>query len=283
MPPRSYPTARQQRLGAELRKLREQAGMTGSDAAAFLGGERAQISHIESGRYGVSGERVRRLATHYSANDKKLVEALVAMAEERGKGWWAEYRGVLAPSFLDLAELEHHATFLRTVHMLHMPGLLQSEQYARALFSGGITELSPSELDARVEHRLRRRAILERPAPPKLDVVIHESALRLRYAARKVMRGQLDLLLEASEWPAVDIHVIPFDVDELTGSAQPMLYAGGTVPQLDTVQIDAAYGSGFLDVEAQLDNYRVLFRLLSQVALGAEESRRFIHSIAREM
>ncbi|MCZ4126001.1 helix-turn-helix domain-containing protein [Streptomyces sp. H39-S7] len=283
MPPRSHPTARQQRLGAELRKLREHAGVTGSDAAAFLGGERAQISHIESGRYGVSGERVRRMATFYSANDKKLVEALVAMAEERGKGWWAEYRGVLAPSFLDLAELEHHATFLRTVHMLHMPGLLQSEQYARALFSGGITELSPSELDARVEHRLRRRAILERPAPPKLDVIIHEGALRLRYAARKVMRAQLDLLLEASEWPAVAIHVIPFDVDELTPSTQSMFYAGGTVPQLDTVQIDAAFGSGFLDAEAQLEKYRVLFHLLSQVALGAEESRRSIHSIAREM
>jgi transcriptional regulator with XRE-family HTH domain len=88
MPPRSYPTARQARLGAELRKLRERAGMSGSQVAAFLGGERAQISHLESGRYGVSAERVRRLASYYSASDKKLINALAAMADERGKGWW---------------------------------------------------------------------------------------------------------------------------------------------------------------------------------------------------
>ncbi|MFJ1890223.1 helix-turn-helix domain-containing protein [Streptomyces sp. NPDC088170] len=86
MPPRSYPTARQRRLGAELRKLRERAGMSGSEAAAYLGGERAQISHIESGRYGVSSERVRRLAAHYSASDKHLVDALAEMADERTRG-----------------------------------------------------------------------------------------------------------------------------------------------------------------------------------------------------
>ncbi|MFG2622939.1 helix-turn-helix domain-containing protein [Streptomyces sp. NPDC048507] len=282
MPPRSYPTARQRRLGAELRKLREKAGMNGATAAAYLGGERAQISHIESGRYGVSDERVRRLAAHYSATDKHLVDALAGMAEERGKGWWDEYRGRLSPGFLDVAELEFHATHIRVIQMLHVPGQLQTESYARSLIRSGMSDLPASEVNTRVEHRTRRRTIFDRPRPTPFEAFIHEAALRMRYCDADVMREQLAFLDEVSHWPSVTVRIIPFD-RQITGSVHSMLYAGGAIPALDTVQVDSAFDGGFLDAEAQLAKYRGLLESIESIALGPEESREHIHRIAQEV
>ncbi|MER7049865.1 helix-turn-helix domain-containing protein [Streptomyces jumonjinensis] len=281
MPPRSYPTARQRRLGAELRKLRERAGMSGSTAAAFLGGERAQISHIESGRYGVSAERVRRLAAHYSATDKHLVDALASMAEERTKGWWEAYRGVLSPGFLDLAELEHHATSLRQIEMLHIPGLLQIREYARELMLGGIAALPPAEAGPRVEHRMARRGVFDRPVPMEYEALVHEAALRMRYCAGGVVREQLDFMHEVSQWPSVTLRIIPFEA-QITGSVHSAMYVGATIPQLDTVQLDSAFGSGFLDAEAQLARYRLLFDSVRAAALDPDASRAVLRRIARE-
>ncbi|MFI1017897.1 helix-turn-helix domain-containing protein [Streptomyces sp. NPDC020965] len=282
MPPRSYPTARQKRLGAELRRLRERAGMSGSTAAAFLGGERAQISHIESGRYGVSAERVRRLAAHYSAGDRHLVDALAGMAEERTKGWWEEFRGVLSPGFLDLAELEHHATFMRRIQMLLVPGLFQTREYARELILGGISDLPAAELAARVDHRMARRRVFDRPAPPEFEALVHEGALRMRYCTSETMRGQLEFLDEVSRWPSVTVRIIPFD-SQITSSAHSMLYAGASIPQLDTVQLDSAFDGGFLDAEAQLTRSRVMLDSVRSIALDPDQSRTFIRRVAREL
>ncbi|MFE3770378.1 helix-turn-helix domain-containing protein [Streptomyces sp. NPDC059122] len=281
MPPRSYPTARQKRLGAELRKLRERAGMSGTEAAAFLGGERAQISHIESARYGVSAERVRRLAAHYSATDKHLVDALADMAEERSKGWWEDYRGILSPGFLDVAELEHHAQYVRAIQMLYIPGTFQTEAYARELIRGGVTELPTSEVNTRVEHRIRRRKIFDRPAPTPFDAFIHEAALRMRYCTADTMRDQLEFLVEASHWPSVKVRVIPFTA-QVTSSVHSMMYAGAIIPALDTVQLDSAFDSGFLDAEAQLSRYRALLDSVDSISLNANESRKYIQRIAQE-
>ncbi|MDX3853247.1 helix-turn-helix transcriptional regulator [Streptomyces sp. AK02-01A] len=282
MPPRAYPTARQKRLGTELRKLRERAGMSGSEVAAFLGGERAQVSHLESGRYGVSAERVRRIAAHCSATNKHLVDALASMAEERGKGWWEDYRGILSPGFLDLAELEHHAAYLRTVRMLVVPGLLQTEAYARELIASGVSNVPASEINVRVEHRMRRREIFDRPNPPKFEAIIHEAALRMRYGPAEVVRAQLEFLCEVALWPSITIRVVPFDA-QITGSVHSMLYAGASLPELDTVQIDSAFDGGFLDAEAQLARYRALLDSVEAISLDADESSKFIQHIAQEM
>ncbi|MCX5078925.1 helix-turn-helix domain-containing protein [Streptomyces sp. NBC_00424] len=282
MPPRSYPSARQKRLGTELRRLRERAGMSGAVAAAFLGGERAQISHIESGRYGVSEERVRRLAAHYAATDKHLVDALAGMAEERSKGWWDDYRGVLSPGFLDVAELEFWAKDLRDIQMLHITGPLQTEAYARGLIRSGVSDLPTGEVANRVEHRMRRRIIFDRPSPTPFKAFIHEAALRMRYCDAETMVEQLDFLCEASKWPSVTVRIIPFN-RQITGSVHSVLYAGAEIPALDTVQIDSAFDSGFLDAEAQLARYRKLFTSVEAISLDPEESRKFIHRIAQEM
>jgi transcriptional regulator with XRE-family HTH domain len=283
MPRRQQPTARQERLGAELRKLREAAGLKGRDAAALLGTDSAQISQIEAGTAGVSEERVRRLAAHYSCADEGLIDALAAMAADRTRGWWEEYRGHLPTPFLDLPELEYYATYRWDVDFLHVPGLLQTEEYARALFTYVNPEFPECEIERWVEHRMKRRVIIERPHPIPYETVIHEAALRIRVSDRFAARAQLTRVLELSEADHVTVRVIPFDRDGFGGAGSAMVYAGGPVPKLDTVVRDSPNGPVFVDAEAQLNRYRTLFRRVEAVSLEPERSRDFIHRLAKEL
>ncbi|MDT0268129.1 helix-turn-helix transcriptional regulator [Streptomyces sp. DSM 44915] len=284
MPPRENPTARQARLGAELRKLRVAAGRTARETAAMLGTDQGKISHIESGRIGVSEERIRRLADFYACTDESLLEALCVIAREhRGQFWWDEYRGTLASQYLAVAELEHHAVAMRSLQTVTVPGLLQTEEYARALFRGGLPAPTDDQVDARVRHRMRRKAVLEREDPPLLSVFLHEAALHMRFGGRGVARRQLESLIETSELPQVTLRVIPFTNEDFYEVTQPVLYVHGVVPQLDTVLIDGPTGSGLLGADDELAHYRVFFGHANDRSLDQEESRQLIHHIARTL
>ncbi|MEU6813202.1 helix-turn-helix transcriptional regulator [Streptomyces sp. NPDC046831] len=280
---RQEPTARQERLGAELRKLREAAGLKAREAAALLGTDSAQMSQMESGYAGVSGERVRRLASHYSCTDQELVNALVAMATDRTRGWWEEYRGLLPNSFLDLSELEHHAGYRWDVDFLHVPGLLQTEAYARALFASRVPQLPPQELELRVRHRMQRRTIIENAPLVPYVAVVHEAALRMRVGGRATSRGQLARLLELSEADHITVRVVPFDLESFSDIGSAMVYAGGAVPKFDTVVRDGPHGTVFIDSEAQLIVFRTLFRRVEAVSLDPKRTRDFIHRLAKEV
>ncbi|MEV1022295.1 helix-turn-helix transcriptional regulator [Streptomyces sp. NPDC050264] len=283
MATRRNPTARQIRLGTELRRLREAAGLKAREAATLLGADSVQMSQIESGASGVSEERVRRMAANYACGDPALIDALVSLATDRTRGWWEEYLGILPPAFLDLTELDHHATFRRDVEFIHVPGLLQTEDYARALFSYMVPELPKSELEPRVEHRMRRRTILDRDNPTAYEAVIHEAALRIRVSGREAARSQLARILDASTAEHVTVRVIPFDLDNFAGASSAMMYAGGAVPRLDTVLRDAPHGSAFLDSEAQLARFRTLFHKVGAAALDPKRSRDLIHQVIQEL
>ncbi|MCT7352077.1 helix-turn-helix transcriptional regulator [Streptomyces sp. 15-116A] len=283
MPRRQQATARQARLGAELRKLREAAGLKGREAAALLGTDSAQMSQIEAGVAGVSQTRVRQLAAHYSCTDEQLIEALVDMATDRTRGWWEKYRGLLPTPFLDLAELEHHGAYRMDVEFLHVPGLFQTEDYARAVFSYRVPQLPTEDLDLRVQHRMERRRIIEGPRPVPFTAVIHEAALRIRVADRTASRAQLGRILQLSEADHITVRVIPFDLDGFAGATNAMMYVGGVVPRLDTVVRDAPQGSCFIDSEAQLTSYRTLFHMVESVSLDPDRSRDFIHRLTKEL
>ncbi|MEU6348945.1 helix-turn-helix transcriptional regulator [Streptomyces sp. NPDC047072] len=274
---RREPTARQMRLGVELRRLREAAGLTTIEAAALLGVNRVQITHVESGITGVSEQRIRRLASHYACTDAEFIDALVAMATDRTRGWWESYRNLLPTSFLDLSELEHHARFLRHVAILYVPGLLQTEDYARAVFSSRLPELTPEELELRIQHRKARQEITI-----PYEALIHEAALRIRVRDRATSKAQLTRLLELSDAEHVTLRAIPFDLDDFAASST-MTYAGGPLPKLDTVVRDAPHGSVLIDSEAQLTIYRTRFRMVEAVALEPNETRDFIHRLAKEL
>lgn len=281
MPARTIVTARQERLGAELRTMREQAGLTVRQAARDLSIDQTKISHTEAGRVGVSEVRLRRLAAHYTCDDPQLIDALVAMATERHKGWWEAYRDVLPAGFLDLAELEHHATFLHTISIANVPGLLQTPEYARAVFSYPVPVLTGADITARVEHRMARKVVLKRPEPARF--VIHEAALRIMAGNRPTALRQAKEIVEASTAGHISVRVIPFGAEEFAGAGYSMLHAGGPMPRLDTVQLDRPGGAGYLHAEAQLNKYRMTFRKVAGAALEERPSRDLIHRLTKEL
>ncbi|ANJ08890.1 MULTISPECIES: helix-turn-helix domain-containing protein [Streptomyces] len=283
MAPRNRPTARQVRLGTELRRLREAAGLKAREVAGLLSSTSAQMSQVEAGFAGASEERVRRLAAHYACADDALVEALVTMATGRSTGWWDDFRGVLPPVFLDVAELEHHATFLHEVVITHVPGLLQTPDYARAVFGYMVPELPNSELTPRVEHRMRRRAVIDRDPPVPYETIVHEAALRIRVGDRAVSRAQLRRVLDESENEHITVRVVPFDTDHFAGAGAAMMHVGGPLPILDTVLRDSPSGTAFLDAQSQLERFRTLFRKVGEAALDPIRTRDFIHKLAREL
>ncbi|MFH8371506.1 helix-turn-helix transcriptional regulator [Streptomyces sp. NPDC018031] len=282
MPPRNAPTVRQQRLGTELRKLRERSGMTAAQAGHRLGADQARISNIESGRAGISADRVRLLAGTYDCVDQDLIEALTTMASGRRRQWWEEYRGVLPDPMLDIAELEHHAVTLRTAQTSSLPGLLQTPGHARVVFGQMVPPLPPHHVEHRASHRVKRQAVLYDRAVP-YTAIIHEAALRMRFGGTDMTRGQLDHIVATSERDNITVLVIPFEAGEFPGSGQTILYAQGPVPQLDTVQLDQWHGPAFLDAEGDLANYRNILDRLESLALAADESRDLIRSIASSL
>ncbi|MGW0949650.1 helix-turn-helix domain-containing protein [Streptomyces sp. NPDC002623] len=283
MPPAPTATLRQQRLGAELRKLRERAGLTSTAAAALLGGPQARISNIEAGRYAVSAERVRTLARIYSCADEAYVDALAAMTGGRKRGWWEEYRDNLPSGLLDLAELEHHATALRVSVTVHMPGLLQTPEHARATMREAVPPLRAYEIEHRVSYRVKRQSVLFEGTPTPYAAVVHEAALRMGFGGPDIARAQLDHLVEMSEQPTITVLVIPFGQTGFPASGQPITVADGPVPQLDTVVLDTDHGCEFLDAEAQLDRYRSVLDRMESRALPETKSRDLIHRISSDL
>jgi transcriptional regulator with XRE-family HTH domain len=270
-------------LGAELRKLREEAGLTAKEAAALLEADAVQMSQIESGTVGVSAKRVRRLAAIYGCMDEPLIEALVAMATDRTRGWWEEYRSVLPPVFLDGAEAEYHAAYLREVVIHYVPGLLQTAEYARSVFSYTRPELTEEEVALRVDHRRKRRAVIERENPTPYETIVHEFALRVHVSDRRASLAQLRFILDKIEAGQATVRVIPIDREGFAGAGASVLYLGGAVPQLDTALRDAPSGVGYITAQPQLARLRTLIGRVRDASLDPMATRDFIHRLAKEL
>ncbi|MGW1176979.1 helix-turn-helix domain-containing protein [Kitasatospora sp. NPDC002543] len=280
MPPRLSPTVRQQRLGIELRRMRERVGVTPKTLAATIGTDLPKISQMENGKSGISAERLRTWARTCGCEEGPYLEALLAMTQDRRKYWWDSYRGRLPNAIIDIAEMEHHASSLSILNSTFIPGLLQTPEYAAAVFE----RLPPQyrqEADIRKAFRIRRQQIfVDHPKP--YSAFLHESALRMQFGGPDVLRDQLLGLLENSERPGVEIRVIPFSVPTYTGSGESLYLARGPVPELDTVQIDLSHGPKFVHTQVELASYRRIKEETAGIALGSEESRDFIRSLLKD-
>ncbi|MEV6481048.1 DUF5753 domain-containing protein [Streptomyces sp. NPDC051576] len=241
------------------------------------------MSQIEAGSSAISEERLRRLAAHCACTDEELIEALVAMATERTRGWWDEYRGILPQVNLDVAEAEHHATFLHEIVITYVPGLLQTPDYARAVFHYMRPDLPESELAPRVEHRMQRRAVVGEESHTPYETIVHEFALHIRVADRQTSRLQLRRILDQIEQGHTVVRVIPTDQDGFGGADASMMYLGGPLPQLDTGLLDAPTGTVFIDAQAELNRLRTLFRKVKTASLDPTASRDLIHRLAKEL
>ncbi|MFG3051056.1 helix-turn-helix domain-containing protein [Kitasatospora sp. NPDC048239] len=282
MPLRRNPTLRQRRLGTELRKMREQAGLGGSQLARALGLNPTQVTQMESAKIGVSAARLRTVAAACSCANQPLIDALADMAVERNKGWWEEYRGVLPTDFLEVAEMEAHAYKLYTWATTYIPGLQQTGSYASAVFARITPPLPRHDIAVRTEFRVQRQHVVRSGRTPYVSF-IHEAALRMQFGGPRVLADQLDSLIEDSEKQAISVRVVPFDMDTFPGAGENIMFSEGRVPELATLQMDTAQGVLFFDSPADLASHRATFSRLDSIALSEDESREFVRTLSGEM
>ncbi|MCQ4080357.1 helix-turn-helix domain-containing protein [Streptomyces sp. RB6PN25] len=264
MAPRTSPSERQRRLGAELRKLRTHAGLSGDEAGVLLDADRTRISHIEAGRADVPRNGLHSLLRAYGCPEGPLFDGLMAMAQDRGKGWWDDHRSVMGRAARDVAELESRSTRIRIHEPLFVPGLLQTPDYAHAVISAVEDD---SELVAGyVKFRLARQRILS--SMVAYHAVIHESALRVRVGDGKIMRKQLLRLIEVARWPNVTLQIFPFEAGPYAAFSRPFILFGSSTPELDTVYLEHPLDTVFLGDRDRIDEYDRMFERLSALALG---------------
>ncbi|MEV7936945.1 helix-turn-helix transcriptional regulator [Kitasatospora sp. NPDC088264] len=282
MPPRSNPTLRQRRLGTELRRMREQAGYGGSELGRIVGMSPAQVTQMESGRIGISVDRLSIIAAACNCANRPLIDALAEIIAERGRGWWEEYREVLTTDFIEVAEIEGYSTALATCTTTYIPGLLQTGAYASAVFTRVYPPLSRPDIDVRTAFRVQRQQIVRSGKTP-LQAFIHEAALRMQFGGPKVLSEQLDALVEDSEHSGISIRVVPFAVATFPGASENLTFAKGPIPELDTVQMDVAQGVLFFESPADLAKHRAIFARMDSLALSEEKSRDLIRSVKKEV
>ncbi|MET8622445.1 helix-turn-helix transcriptional regulator [Kitasatospora sp. NPDC004669] len=280
---RSNPTLRQRRLGAELRRMREQAGLGGSQLARELGINPAHVTQMESGKTGISVERLRTIAALCMCVNEPLIDALADIITEREKGgWWEEYRGTLSEDFREVAELESYARSLSTYSITFIPGLLQTRTYASAIFSRSHALLPQREVDLRTAFRLRRQGVVKDGKVP-YTAFIHEAALRMQFSGPAVRSEQLSALIEDSAAPHISVRILPFNVDSLPSPFGNFTYAEGSIPDLSTVQTDTGLGNQLIDAPAHVARFRAILAQMDASALSTDESREFIRCVKKEM
>lgn len=210
------PTVQRRRLRIELRRARSKAGFTQKQVAEDLGWSPSKLLRIENGQVGISQTDLRALLTHYEVTDTDQIAAFTAMAREgRKQQMWSPFRDVLNPDFMTFLSYEASASLLRQCEQLVVPGILQTEEYARAVIHEfATTDLSERDLDRQVEARLLRQSLLEREDAPETFFILDEAAVR-RWVGPKpgdarIMRDQLRKLQELSTWPQVSLQIVPF-------------------------------------------------------------------------
>ncbi|MEO3780911.1 helix-turn-helix transcriptional regulator [Micromonospora sp. B11E3] len=255
--PATGPTVLRMLLGAQLRRLREERGVTREGAGWEIRASESKISRMELGRVGFKERDVADLLTLYGVVDADEREAMLKLARDANSpGWWHRYGDVLPSWFQSYLGLESAAALIRSYEVQFVPGLLQTPGYARAVVLLGHPRAGVEEIDRRVGLRMRRQELLSRPEPPQLWAVIDEAALRRPIGGPEVMRGQLTALIEATRSPHVRVQVIPFEAGghAAAGGAFTILRFGDQdLP--DIVYIEQLTSALYLDKREDLDYY----------------------------
>ncbi|MQY10681.1 hypothetical protein SRB5_07940 [Streptomyces sp. RB5] len=284
---RQGPAVRRRKLGAELRRQRDLAGLTSGEAALRAGWHQSKVSRLETGRSAAKADDVRRLLDVYGCADSGLRDVLVALTgrEDTGRGaWWSAYRELLPPAYRDFISLEAEATHVRTLETMVVPGLLQTRDYAWAVTRAAMAAASDEEVSALVEVRIARQALLRAEQAPVLHAVLDESVLRRQVGGPEVMAGQLRRLRELGRLGNVRLQVLPFSVGVHVGVTGPfVLFSFPHGSDLDVVILDHMTSSLYLERKEDLRVYGEAFAALQARALPHEQSLAFIARIsARE-
>jgi transcriptional regulator with XRE-family HTH domain len=264
------PTIRRRRLASELRRLREAADLTIDEVGEKLECSASKVSRIETGHVGVTPRDARDMLELYGLiGDER--EALVQLAREARKpGWWHAYKEVFTGTFVGL---EADASSLRAFQALLVPGLLQTETYARAVIRAMRPDADETDIEKRVAARTARQQLLSDPNPPAYWAVIDEAVLHRTVGGADVMAKQAQRLLHLGQLPHVTIQVVPFTAGAHPGMEGPFLILG--FPEQadpDVVYVDSTSGGFFLELPPDVRRYSLMFDHLRAAALKPDDS-----------
>ncbi|MEU0650837.1 helix-turn-helix domain-containing protein [Streptomyces albogriseolus] len=284
--PEPAPTLLKMLVGVQLAGLREDAGLSQDQAARSVGFSGAKLSRIESGK----GRRppaetdVRALLELYGTDDYEASVLLKLLQRAGEPGWWQRYDKRLMPEWFDrLVGLQEAAATIRTFEIQYVPGLLQTADYTRAVVERGLPNASASEVQRRVELRMRRAQLLLREDAPQLWAVIDESVLLRVLGDRAVMRDQLDHLAKMAARPNVTLQIVPLNVSNASAPAIPVTYLRfGGLDLPDVVYLEHIRSANFLEDRDETEEYRIVLDRLADEALTPRESVEMLRGTIEE-
>jgi transcriptional regulator with XRE-family HTH domain len=281
VPRHKAPTVRLRRLAQELRRLRETAGLTPGQVAEATGLDRATLFRIETAKAKPQGRTVRALFEVYGVPEQRqgeLVALLKAVAEQ---AWIDTAASELPGPYATYIGFESEAQRLLNYQTLFVPGLLQSEEYARTMIKGTLPDASSDEVEARVAARLARQDLLVREQPTSLWAVIDEAALLRNIGGRQVMRDQLTRLQEAADMPNITLQVIPLDVGAYPGMLGSFVILQFSDDAPDVVYIESYTSDLFLEGADDIRRYNLVFDRLCSVAASPAATKALLPKLLR--
>ena len=259
------PTVSRIVLGTQLRRLREEAGITREAAGDAIRASHAKISRLELGRVGFKERDVTDLLALYGVTDEeRLATVMELMRQANTRGWWQQHSDVLPTWFENYLRLEQVAKVIRTYQVQFVPGLIQNEEYARAVIQHGHRARTDYEIERRVQLRMDRQKMLHQPDAPHLWAVIDEAALTRPFGPPRVMRSQIQHLLDLSSAPNIDVQVLPFQSGAHAaagGSFTILRFAEPDLP--DVVYLEQLTSAVYLDKRTDVEDYVMIMERIS--------------------
>ncbi|MGA4837833.1 helix-turn-helix domain-containing protein [Streptomyces sp. G45] len=274
-------------LGKQLEELRTRAGLTFEQAGQAIGVSHSTIRRLESAKVArLRLADVEKLLRTYGVGDQHEIDTFLQSVREANKrGWWHTYRDVMPDWFAAYLSLEQAALHIRAYEAQFVHGLLQTEDYARALLGAGNPHAPADATERRVALRMRRQELLSRPSPPHLWVIMDETVLRWPVGGRAVMRGQIDHLIEVTALPHVTLQIMPFG-----NGPHPAMRAGAfhvfrfRAPELpDIVYVNGLVGAVYLDKPGDVVVYREALDRLGAQATPAKKTEDLLGEIRKEL
>ncbi|QEU95083.1 helix-turn-helix domain-containing protein [Streptomyces kanamyceticus] len=283
--PRSAPTVGQVVLGRRLQDLRERAGLKREEAAKILRVAPATVRRMETAEVALKIPYLQLLLKSYGIADDEA-DAFVMLAEEANKpGWWQRFHDILPGWFSMYVSLEGAASLIRSYEPHFVPGLLQTEEYARGVMrSGAIGQTRPADIERYVALRMERQSLLTREDAPRLWVVMDETALRRPVGGADVMREQIDRLLEATEMPHITLQVAPFASGPHPGTYGPFVLFRFAVSELpDMVYSEYLTGAVYLDARTEVATHLEVMDRMAAQAATAQRTKEILRDLRKEL
>jgi transcriptional regulator with XRE-family HTH domain len=280
----SGPTVLRIALGAQLRKYRDASGLTTAEAAEVIRATHSKISRLERGRTTARQRDVADLLTLYGVTDEAERDKLLELTREASvPGWWQQYNDIL-PRWLELyIGLEKAASIIRSYEMQFIHGLLQTEDYARAVILISNASAPTEEVERRVSLRMQRQRLLTQPDAPDFWAVLDEAALRRPPDGRAVTRAQLEHLLDITDLPNVTLQIIPFKAGPHPAAGGPFTILRFPEPDLpDVVYLEQLSSAQYLDQPDDVMTYLTVMNQLCVQAANGSASRDLLRALLKE-